>query len=62
MMAMTSFAATVMVPDVGWLIYGGGNNLGSTQVLSAVNQQWMAGPPIFNGQANIDGNCAVQVS
>jgi len=38
LMAGTSFAATVLVPDVGLLVYGGNNNLGSTQVLSAVNQ------------------------
>jgi len=62
MISSTSFAGSVNVPNQGWLVYGGNNNLGTTQLLAGVNQLWMSGPPIYNGQVDNDGVCAVQVS
>jgi hypothetical protein len=61
LISSASFAASVNVPNQGWLIYGGNPSLGTTQLLAGVNQLWMAGPPIFNGQVGNDGTCAVQV-
>jgi hypothetical protein len=62
LISSASFAASVNVPKQGWLIYGGNPSLGTTQLLAGVNQLWMAGPPIFNGQVGNDGACAVQVN
>ena len=42
-------------------MYGGNNVLGTSQLLAGLNQLWFAGPPLYNGQVDNDGICAVQL-
>jgi hypothetical protein len=51
---------SVVVPDMGWYIFGG-NALGTSQVLKEIGQPWAVGPVNHESRA-VTGHCLVQVS
>ena len=54
----TSNAASLVIPDRGWFLFGGNNHPNSWS-LAEVGQDWIEGPPVY--RANMVNRCAVQV-
>jgi hypothetical protein len=54
-------AASVLVPNQGWFIFGGyGSKLLTTQKLQTLSSKWTAGPNLYQNN-NDFGHCGVQV-
>jgi hypothetical protein len=57
-----STAASVFVPNIGWVIFGGkGSTLAKAQVLQNLNGSWGEGPDLYNSEVD-SNNCGVQVN
>jgi hypothetical protein len=51
MLTPLTVAASVLVPNQGWLIFGGfGSSLLTTQKLQATSGSWTAGPDLYNNE------------
>jgi hypothetical protein len=54
-------ASSVLVPNRGWHIFGGGSSRsGKTQKLSDLQSEWEEGTDLYNG-SDMYGFCSVQV-
>jgi hypothetical protein len=54
-------ASSVLVPNRGWHIFGGGSSRsGKTQKLSGLESEWEEGTDLYNG-SDMYGFCSVQV-
>jgi hypothetical protein len=61
MLTPLTVAASVLVPNQGWLIFGGfGSSLLTTQKLQATSGSWTAGPDLYNNENDYE-HCGVQV-
>ena len=61
MLAPTSFASSIYMPNRGMFIFGGEtNNLTTTMNLKSLDQTWENGPALFENQ-QVAYQCAVQV-
>ena len=58
-MTGTSSAASIQIPGKGWYIFGGINDLKTSQKLVNISSNWEAGPTVQT--PGIQGQCAVQV-
>ena len=62
MLSALSYAASVLVPSHGWLIFGGyNNNLLTWQKIQSVTDIWYAGPNLYQTKSDWD-ICAAQVN
>jgi len=52
-------ATDVYIKSQGWFIFGGSNNLKTSQKLVGIDSKWEEGPPAIG--ENIVGQCAVKV-
>jgi hypothetical protein len=58
----TTVAANVLVPNNGWVIFGGyANTLLTAQKLQTLSGSWTAGPSLYQDLADYF-NCGVQVN
>jgi hypothetical protein len=61
MLTPLTVAASVLVPNQGWMIFGGfGSSLLTTQKLQATSGSWTAGPDLYNNENDYE-HCGVQV-
>jgi hypothetical protein len=55
-------AANVLVPNNGWVIFGGyANTLLTTQKLFTLSDSWITGPSLYQNATDFN-NCGVQVN
>ena len=63
MLQPISWAGDVLVPNQGWVIFGGGPKEETTaQKLTSVDGTWEEGPQLFTEGSSDHGLCAVQVA
>ena len=62
MLSPSGVAATVILPNQGWIIFGGFDNaLTTAQKLRTLDGQWEAGPRLYQSTSDYF-SCAVQVN
>jgi len=59
LLAPISGASDVYIKGQGWFIFGGLNNLETSQKLVGIDSKWQQGPPVIT--TYIYGQCAVKV-
>ena len=61
MLSPTYYAGSVLIPSQSWLLYGSsGLVLASAQKLVSLDDEWEAGPDLFEGKPDML-QCIVQV-
>jgi hypothetical protein len=62
LLGRTYSPGNVLVPGLGWFIFGGvGNDLKTSQRLRSLDAKWEAGPNLYGDRYDSD-NCLVHVS
>jgi hypothetical protein len=60
-LAPAVYAASVLVPNQGWFIFGGeGNLLTTSQKLRTLGSNWEVGPELYQGKT-VRQQCSLQV-
>jgi len=60
LLASATHASSVYVEGQGWFIFGGSNNLETSQKLVGIDSQWEEGPDVIT--KNIIFQCSVKVN